>query len=135
MGTLRCDHPDVERFIDAKREQNVLNNFNLSVLVTDKFMQAVAADAEWQLTYPSESAIQNGDTGSRAAQVYRTIPARDLWHKMILASHATAEPGMLFIDHIKDKDKLWQVVPGEEIDENEQTSPSATSVQADTRSE
>jgi len=51
MGTLRCDHPDIAAFIDSKRDHDALRNFNLSVLITDDFMQAVADDSEWQLIY------------------------------------------------------------------------------------
>jgi ribonucleoside-diphosphate reductase alpha chain len=95
MATLRCDHPDIEAFIDAKREETALNNFNLSVLVTDDFMQAVCDDAEWPLCFP---------TPEHAA---RKVPARRLWRKIIKAAHATAEPGVLFIDSINRENNLY----------------------------
>lgn len=95
MGTLRCDHPDITRFIDAKRIAGELENFNLSVLVTDAFMQAVDDDADWRLVYPP-------DTG----QVFSCMPARDLWQRIVRSAHETAEPGLLFIDTINRENNL-----------------------------
>lgn len=86
MGTMRCDHPDIEAFIDAKRDSLKLRNFNLSVLVTDAFIEAVGDDASWDLQF--------GGT------VYRTIQARDLWGKIMRSTYAYAEPGVIFIDRI-----------------------------------
>ena len=99
MGTLRCDHPDIIAFVDAKREPGVLTNFNLSVLITDAFMQAVADDAQWHLCYPPQTAI---DERHNAEQ----IPARLLWERIISAAHDTAEPGLLFIDRINRENNL-----------------------------
>ena len=96
MGTLRCDHPDVLAFIDAKRDDKVLNNFNLSVLITDAFMQAVAADDNWALVYP--------DVDGR---VYRRLPAREIWQRLVQAAHETAEPGVLFVDTINRDNNLY----------------------------
>jgi ribonucleoside-diphosphate reductase alpha chain len=96
MGTLRCDHPDIAAFIDSKREHDALQNFNLSVLITDDFMQAVADDSEWQLVYPADD-----------GQVYERLPARALWQRIIRAAHETAEPGMLFIDNINRRNNLY----------------------------
>src|SRR5215831_10295558 len=92
MATLRCDHPDIEEFIEAKREPGRLRMFNLSVLVTDAFMQAVADDAPWQLLF-------NGT-------VYRSLPARDLWDRIMRATYAYAEPGVIFIDRINRRNPL-----------------------------
>ncbi|MFN4090272.1 MAG: adenosylcobalamin-dependent ribonucleoside-diphosphate reductase, partial [Alphaproteobacteria bacterium] len=92
MATLRCDHPDIEEFIDAKREPSRLRNFNLSVLVTDPFMAAVADDAPWDLVF--------GD------RVYRTVPARALWERIMRATYAYAEPGVIFIDRINRANNL-----------------------------
>jgi len=92
MATMRCDHPDIEAFIDAKRQPGRLRNFNLSVLVSDAFMAAVAADAEWPLTF-----------GSR---VYRTLRARALWDSITRATYDYAEPGVLFIDRINARNNL-----------------------------
>ena len=86
MATLACDHPDIERFIDAKSQPGQLANFNLSVLVSDRFMRAVEADGEWELVF--------------GGKVWRTLRARDLWTRIMRANHAYAEPGVIFIDRI-----------------------------------
>lgn len=86
MGTLRCDHPDIEAFIQAKSEAGRLTNFNLSVLVTDAFMAAVEADSDWTLTF--------------ADQTYGTLRARALWDGIMRATYETSEPGVIFIDRI-----------------------------------
>ncbi len=93
MGTLRCDHPDIEAFIAAKSEAGRLRMFNLSVLVTDAFMRAVKDDAEWSLVF--------------AGKVYRTLPARALWDKIMRATYTYAEPGVIFIDRINQTNNLW----------------------------
>jgi ribonucleoside-diphosphate reductase alpha chain len=92
MATLACDHPDIETFIDAKRERGRLTNFNLSVLISDAFMDAVNADADWELIF--------------AGRVYRTLKARDLWNRIMRATYETAEPGVIFIDRINDENNL-----------------------------
>ncbi|HEY7990382.1 MAG TPA: adenosylcobalamin-dependent ribonucleoside-diphosphate reductase [Stellaceae bacterium] len=92
MATLRCDHPDIEAFIDAKREPGRLRMFNLSVLVSDDFMQAVKEGAPWELRF-------NGTT-------YKVIPARELWDKIMRATYAYAEPGVIFIDRINKRNNL-----------------------------
>jgi len=92
MAVMRCDHPDIEAFIEAKREPNRLRMFNLSVLVTDKFMEAVKADAPWELTF-------GGST-------YKSLPARELWDKIMRATFAYAEPGVIFIDRINARNNL-----------------------------
>jgi ribonucleoside-diphosphate reductase alpha chain len=86
MAVLRCDHPDIEAFIDAKQAAGRLRMFNLSVLVSDAFMQAVKEDAPWELTF-------EGIT-------HKSMPARALWDKIMRATHAYAEPGVIFIDRI-----------------------------------
>ncbi len=86
MAVMRCDHPDIESFIEAKREPGRLRMFNLSVLVTDAFMEAVKEDAPWELSF-------GGTT-------YRSLPARELWDKIMRATYAYAEPGVIFIDRI-----------------------------------
>ncbi|MDO9636494.1 MAG: adenosylcobalamin-dependent ribonucleoside-diphosphate reductase, partial [Thiobacillus sp.] len=87
MATLRCDHPDIETFVDAKRDPAVLRHFNVSVLVTDAFMAAVADDADWPLVFPGLAAT-------------RTLKARALWQRILRAAYDTAEPGVLFVDTI-----------------------------------
>ena len=86
MAVMRCDHPDIEAFIEAKRDAGRLRMFNLSVLVTDAFMRAVKEDAAWELTF-------DGTT-------YRSLPARELWDKIMRGTFAYAEPGVIFIDRI-----------------------------------
>ena len=86
MGTLRCDHPDIEAFIIAKQDPAKLRNFNLSVLVTDAFMAAIEANAPWPLVF--------------GGVVFKTLMARDLWHKIMRATYDYAEPGVIFIDRI-----------------------------------
>ncbi len=93
MGTLRCDHPDIEAFIDAKRNAGRLRNFNLSVLVTDAFMNAVADDAAWPLVFDGAP--------------WRTVRARDLWERIMRATYDIAEPGVIFIDRINRANPLW----------------------------
>ncbi|CAG4915525.1 unnamed protein product, partial [Acidocella sp. C78] len=93
MATMRCDHPDIEAFIAAKREKGRLRNFNLSVLVTDDFMGAVEADAAWDLVFDGK--------------VYRTLRARALWEAITRATYDYAEPGVIFIDRINKRNNLY----------------------------
>ena len=93
MGTLRCDHPDIEAFIEAKAEPGRLRMFNLSILVTDSFMEALREDAPWELAF-------GGTT-------YKVVQARDLWDKIMRATYAYAEPGVIFIDRINRRNNLW----------------------------
>jgi len=117
IGTLRCDHPDIEEFVDAKRDVRALRRFNLSVLVTDEFMHAVRADAPWALTFPEDrgTADQSGETVDRAwsgdpaprrCRVHRRTSARALWERIMRAAYDCAEPGVLFIDRIQRQDNL-----------------------------
>ncbi len=84
MATMRCDHPDVEQFIVAKQDSARLRMFNLSVLITDDFMDAVRADAPWDLKFEG--------------RVYSTVQALDLWNRIMKATYDFAEPGVIFID-------------------------------------
>ncbi|CAO3379597.1 adenosylcobalamin-dependent ribonucleoside-diphosphate reductase [Azospirillum argentinense] len=92
MATLRCDHPDIEDFIDAKREPSRLRMFNLSVLVTDAFMDAVRQDRPWPLVFDG--------------QVHREVRARGLWDRIMQATYAYAEPGVIFIDRVNGQNNL-----------------------------
>lgn len=95
MATLRCDHPDIEAFVNAKRTPGRLTNFNLSVLVTDDFMEAVEMGWEWELRF--------------AGQTYRTIQARDLWTLITRTTYDVAEPGVIFIDQINERNNLHYI--------------------------
>ena len=115
MATLRCDHPDVEAFIDAKHDSRVLRHFNLSVLVTDAFMEAVLRDQDWALVFPADDGGAETDTLMRQwsarldpvrCRVYRRVRARALWDKLMRATYEYAEPGVLFIDRINEFNNL-----------------------------
>lgn len=115
MATLRCDHPDIETFIDAKRTPGELRNFNLSVLISDAFMQAVEKDAEWRLRFPLLPGEQADSTELTAWQgypapipcrIHRCVSARQLWRRITQANYETAEPGVLFIDRINRENNL-----------------------------
>ena len=93
MATMRCDHPDIEAFIEAKREPGRLRMFNLSVLVTDAFMTAIKQDAPWELKF-------NGTT-------FKVLQARELWDKIMRATYGYAEPGVIFIDRINRRNNLY----------------------------
>lgn len=93
MACLRVDHPDIEEFIDAKREAGELTNFNISVLVTDAFMDAVREDRNFDLQFEGT--------------VYKTVKARFLWNKIMRSTWSHAEPGVLFIDTINKKNNLY----------------------------
>jgi ribonucleoside-diphosphate reductase alpha chain len=101
MGVLRCDHPDIEKFISAK-DQGDLRNFNISVGVTDTLMQAVAKDEEFELVHsaaPSDAIKAAGATQRADGKwVYRKVRATDLWKQIIASTYDHAEPGVLFID-------------------------------------
>jgi ribonucleoside-diphosphate reductase alpha chain len=92
MATMRCDHPDIEDFIAAKRQAGRLRNFNLSVLATDPFMAAVDADADWNLVF--------------AGKTHKTVRARALFDAITRATYDYAEPGVIFIDRINARNNL-----------------------------
>ncbi|MEL6571846.1 MAG: adenosylcobalamin-dependent ribonucleoside-diphosphate reductase [Pseudomonadota bacterium] len=92
MATMRCDHPDVEDFITAKSDPARLRMFNMSVLITDPFMEAVKADKLWDLVFDG--------------QTYRTVQARDLWDAIMQSTYDYAEPGVIFIDRINQANNL-----------------------------
>jgi len=92
MATLRCDHPDVEAFIAAKQEAGRLRMFNLSVLITDAFMDAVREDRDWDLAFDG--------------MTYKTVSARELWDRIMEATYEYAEPGVIFIDRINRANNL-----------------------------
>lgn len=93
MGVLRVDHPDIEEFIRVKQNSDRLTNFNLSVAVTDSFMEAVKVNGTFPLVFNNE--------------VYKVIRARPLWEELMRSTWDWAEPGVLFIDTINKKNNLW----------------------------
>jgi ribonucleoside-diphosphate reductase alpha chain len=110
MGTLRCDHPDIEEFVNAKRDRSVLRNFNLSVLVTDAFMEALAGDRKWALGFPCAAPASHHEqlpVSSRVGRaMVRLVSARELWEEIGAAAHAGGDPGVLFIDRINRSNNL-----------------------------
>ncbi len=127
MGTFDIHHPDVMDFIRAKREDGRLRPFNLSCLITKDFMEAVKADADWDLIFPATeqeagnkeerivwkqmphfagSAIRN-DKGEVACKVYKTIKAQRLWDVIMSSTYDYAEPGFILIDEVNEKNNNW----------------------------
>ena len=92
MATLRCDHPDIEDFIEAKSDAARLRMFNVSVLVTDPFMEAVKSEEDWDLVFDG--------------QIYKTVSAKELWDKIMQSTYDYAEPGVIFIDRINKANNL-----------------------------
>jgi ribonucleoside-diphosphate reductase alpha chain len=92
MATMRCDHPDVEAFITAKSDAARLRMFNMSVLITDPFMEAVKANGPWDLKFDGKT--------------YKTVQALDLWNAIMKATYEFAEPGVIFIDRINEANNL-----------------------------
>ncbi|GAB3417004.1 adenosylcobalamin-dependent ribonucleoside-diphosphate reductase [Massilia agilis] len=110
MGVLRIDHPDVEAFVAAK-DNGAFSNFNLSVGVTDAFMQAVQADAPFDLVHAAEPSDEQIAAGAWQRDdgiwVYRQLRARELWDRIIQSTYDHAEPGVLFIDRMNAENNLW----------------------------
>ncbi|MCP4932711.1 MAG: adenosylcobalamin-dependent ribonucleoside-diphosphate reductase [bacterium] len=92
MATLRVDHPDIEKFVDAKSQSGQLNNFNLSVLISDAFMKAVDEEVDWRLFFDGKT--------------YGTVKATRLFDKIMRATYERAEPGVLFMDQLNKRNKL-----------------------------
>ena len=130
MGTFDVGHPDVMEFIRAKRESGRLRQFNLSLLVTDSFMQAVREDREWQLAFPVRAKeIEGVDTSDPArflwrewpdangyvrdeaglvlCKVYKTLPARRMWDVIMSSTYDFAEPGFVLIDRVNEMNNNW----------------------------
>ena len=93
MATMRCDHPDILEFVHAKQDPLRLRQFNVSVLVTDPFMEAVAKGEDWDLVFDGV--------------VYNTVNAKELWDQIIQNTYDYAEPGVIFIDRINRENNLW----------------------------
>jgi ribonucleoside-diphosphate reductase alpha chain len=131
MATFDVGHPDVVDFIRAKREDGRLRQFNLSLLITTEFMDAVSADADWQLAFPISRQEQeegldlndtrqviwrewpytgdyvNNNAGLVACKVYKTIPARRLWDVIMSSTYDFAEPGFILIDKVNEMNNNW----------------------------
>src|ERR1700756_2911171 len=132
MGTFDVGHPDVMEFIRAKRENGRLRQFNLSLLITDEFMQAVREDREWRLAFPisqkeyeadkpdltdvnkvmwREWPIHEGyvvnENGLVACKIYKTLPARRMWDVIMTSTYDFAEPGFIFIDRVNEMNNNW----------------------------
>lgn len=117
-ATLRCDHPDIESFLDLKKTRGALPHFKLSVAVTDAFMQAVEEDGPWPLVFPLGQhpvptggevceRIWPGGMTPQLCLVHRRVPARALWEQLIEAQLAHAEPSVLFVDRMNGANNLW----------------------------
>lgn len=132
MGTMDIRHPDILEFIKAKREDGRLRQFNLSLLITESFIQAVQEDKEWQLIFPitAKEAQQDGidldndpsiswadwpareelvedEQGRVACKIYRTLPARNLWNIIMTSTYDYAEPGFILIDKVNQMNNNW----------------------------
>ena len=130
MGTFDIGHPDVMEFIRAKREAGRLRQFNLSLLVTDEFIDAVRRDKEWQLAFPvreaevvgedvtdphkfvwrewpDPSSYVRNDEGLVLCKVYKVLPARRMWDVIMTSTYDFAEPGFVLVDHVNEMNNNW----------------------------
>lgn len=109
MGVLDVSHPDIELFIRAKRDGS-MSNFNLSVNVSDAFMEAVQEDGTWELVHrkqPNLEAVPEARQRDDGLWVYRTVKARDIWDLIMRSTYEYAEPGVLFMDRVEAENNLW----------------------------
>lgn len=110
MGVLRIDHPDVHEFITAKRTPGRWNNFNVSVGVSDEFIQAVQNNAPWELVHKARPGTALLAQGARQRAdglwVYATVAARELWDTIMKSAYDFAEPGILFLGRINEDNNL-----------------------------
>ena len=130
MATFDVSHPDVREFIRAKREDGRLRQFNLSLLITDEFVEAVKSDGEWPLVFPilekeagevdlddetqvvwrewpiAEGYVRN-KVGLVACKIYRTVPARRVWDLIMASTYDFAEPGFILIDRVNEMNNNW----------------------------
>jgi ribonucleoside-diphosphate reductase alpha chain len=132
MGTFDIGHPDVMDFIRAKREDGRLRQFNLSLLITDEFMQAVINEDDWQLAFPvTQKEVEQDDLditdesqfvwrewpeagnyvsnpeGLVACKIYKTLPARRVWDVIMASTYDFAEPGFVLIDKVNEMNNNW----------------------------
>jgi len=108
MAVLRVDHPDIEHFITCKTDETAITNFNISVGITDAFMEAVINDDPWELRFPDvkdpayrsfNGTLEQAEAEGIKILVYGSIRARDLFNKIVYHAHHNGEPGLLFLDH------------------------------------
>lgn len=92
MGVMNCDHPDIFEFINAKKEEGELTHFNISVGITDNFINAVKDDSDWNLVF--------------GGKVHKTIKAMDLWNEIVTCAWSSADPGLLFLDTVNRNNPL-----------------------------
>ena len=111
MGQLRDSHPDIREFITCKDDDDTLQNFNISVQITDAFMQAVRDDAEWDLVNPRDEGSGPTDV------VVETIRARDLWDEISQSAWKTGDPGVVFMD------RVWETAPNPQMGRIETSNP------------
>lgn len=112
MGMLNCDHPDIMEFIHAKDKAGQLNNFNISVAVTDAFMQAVESKGTVELVHscaPHPAEIEKRGCYQRedGMWVYQVVPAEDVWNAIMTSTYDHAEPGVIYIDRANQENNLW----------------------------
>ncbi|WNO07762.1 adenosylcobalamin-dependent ribonucleoside-diphosphate reductase [Teredinibacter sp. KSP-S5-2] len=132
MATFDVNHPDVSEFIRAKREDGKLRQFNLSLLITDEFVEAVKKEQDWPLSFPLSKAdverdnidLTNTDTvvwrrvpsaesyvtnesGLTACLIYKKIPAHRLWNQIMTSTYDFSEPGFILIDHVNEMNNAW----------------------------
>src|SRR5690606_16176004 len=124
MGTFDVSHPDVEEFIEAKREDGRLRQFNLSLLITDEFMDAVKTGGDWKLAFPARKGIpvkeviyrdwpviepeyETDEQGRVKCEVVTTIKADELWNLIMRSTYDYAEPGFILIDQVNYMNNLW----------------------------
>ena len=107
MGVLRVDHPDIESFITCKTDENAITNFNISVGITDDFMEAVRADQDWALQFPDVKSpayqdfngdLDDAEEAGLPIRTYKIVKARDLFDRIVTQAHHNGEPGVLFLD-------------------------------------
>jgi ribonucleoside-diphosphate reductase alpha chain len=117
MLMLNDWHPDIVEFVKVKEDLSKINNANLSVCLTDRFMQAVKEDRDWELVFPDTSHpdydeewdghLENWVSGGRPVDKYETVPAREIWEHIYSAAWKSGEPGVCFIERYNKESNSW----------------------------